>query len=163
MAAQASDKRLELAYDAAQKKLAMQDTTLGNVRTRANTLLATAALFTSFSAGIGLLNADPAKGPVFSPCASAGLLIIVVLLGGCVFYVAWPAKKWHFVPSASIIMEKIRAQETEEAIRTLVTNAMIDGGNENQPKLDRRHLAFRLAVILLVAEVALLIWLLIVR
>jgi hypothetical protein len=35
---QASDKRLEMAYDAAQKKLAMQDTTLGNVRTRANNL-----------------------------------------------------------------------------------------------------------------------------
>jgi hypothetical protein len=43
-----SDKRLELAYDAAEKKLSMQDATLGNVRTRANTLLATAALFTSF-------------------------------------------------------------------------------------------------------------------
>jgi hypothetical protein len=62
VADQTSDKRLELAYDAAQKKLAMQDTTLGNVRTRANTLLATAALFTSFSAGIGLLNNDPTKG-----------------------------------------------------------------------------------------------------
>ena len=61
----ASDKRLELSYDAAAKKLSMQDATLGNVRTRANTLLATAALFTSFSAGIGLISTDPTKGSVF--------------------------------------------------------------------------------------------------
>ncbi|WP_374023220.1 hypothetical protein [Mycobacterium sp. HNNTM2301] len=163
MAEQTSDKRLELAYDAAQKKLAMQDTTLGNVRTRANTLLATAALFTSFSAGIGLLNNDPTKGAVFPSCASVALLIIVVLLGGCVFYVVWTATGWHFVPSASIIMENIRANKTEDQIRTLITDAMIQGGKENQPKLDRRQLAFRVAVILLVAEVALLVWVLIVR
>src|SRR5262245_41071797 len=130
----------------------MQDTTLGNVRTRANTLLATAALFTSFSAGVGLINTDPSKGKVLSPCAGAALLIIVILLGICVFYVAWPAKRWHFVPSASIIMEKYRAGETEEAIRTYVTDKMIKGGNENQPKLDRRQKAFHAAIFLLVIE-----------
>jgi hypothetical protein len=141
----------------------MQDTTLGNVRTRANTLLATAALFTSFSAGTGLLNTDPNKGAVLSPCAGAGLLIVMVLLGACVLYVAWPAKDWAFVPSASIIMEKYRAGETEEAIRTFVTDAMVEGGKKNQPKLARRQNAFRVSVILLVVEVALLLWLLIVR
>ncbi|MEZ0358154.1 hypothetical protein [Mycobacterium sp. SA01] len=160
---QASDKRLELAYDAAQKKLAMQDTTLSNVRTRANTLLATAALFTSFSAGVGLINSDPSKGPVLSSCAGSALLIIVILLGACVFYVSWPAKGWHFVPSASIIMKKYRASETEEAIRIFVTDAMIKGSTENQPKLDRRQKAFRAAIFLLVVEVALLVWLFIVR
>lgn len=35
-----SDKRLELAYNAAEKMLALQDSTLANVRTRANNLLA---------------------------------------------------------------------------------------------------------------------------
>jgi hypothetical protein len=157
------DKRLELAYDAAQKMLAMQDTTLGNVRTRANSLLATAALFTSFSAGIGLLNTDRTKGAVLSPCAGAALLIIMVVLGACVLYVAWPAKNWAFVPSASIIMQKYRADETTDAIRTFVTDAMVEGGKKNLPKLKWRQRAFRVAIVLLVVEVALLVWLLIVR
>jgi hypothetical protein len=60
-------------------------------------------------------------------------------------------------------MENIRANKTEDEIRTLVTDAMIAGGNANQPKLDRRQIAFRVAVVLLVAEVALLVWVLIVR
>lgn len=163
VADQISDKRLELAYDAAQTKLAMQDTTLGNVRTRANTLLATAALFTSFSAGAGLLNTDPDKGSVLTSYAGTGLLIILVALGACVFYVDWPATNWAFVPSASIIMAKYRNDETEEAIRVFVTDAMVEGGKMNQPKLARRQNAFRAAVLLLVAEVALLVWLRIVR
>jgi hypothetical protein len=100
-----SDKRLELAYDAGEKKLAMQDSTLGNVRTRANNLLATAALFTSFSAGIGLTNTDRTKSPVLSPCAGTALLVVVILLGISVLYVALPATNWQFVPSAEKIME----------------------------------------------------------
>jgi hypothetical protein len=60
-------------------------------------------------------------------------------------------------------MQKYRAGETEDAIRTFVTDAMVEGGKKNQPKLGRRQNAFRAAVVLLVAEVALLIWLLIVR
>lgn len=159
MADQDSDKRLELAYNAAQTKLAMQDTTLGNIRTRANTLLASAALFTSFSAGAGLLNTKPDQGSVVSSYAGTSLLVILVLLGACVIYVDWPATNWAFVPSASIIMEKYRDDETEEAIRVFVTDAMIEGGKKNQPKLDRRQNAFRAAVVLLVAEVALLLWL----
>lgn len=159
MADQDSDKRLELAYNAAQTKLAMQDTTLGNIRTRANTLLASAALFTSFSAGAGLLNTNPDQGSVVSSYAGTSLLVILVLLGACVIYVDWPATNWAFVPSASIIMEKYRDDETEEAIRVFVTDAMIEGGKKNQPKLDRRQNAFRAAVVLLVAEVALLLWL----
>lgn len=161
MGDQISDKRLELAYDAAQKKLAMQDATLGNVRTRANTLLATAALFTSFSAGIGLLNTDSSKGPVFPTCAATWLAVIMVLLGVCVVYISWTVKEWHYVPSARIIMEKIGKNKSEDEIREFVTKAMIDGADSNAPPLRRRQLAFRASNILLVIEVSLLVGVLI--
>jgi hypothetical protein len=158
-----SDKRLELAYDAGKKKLAMQDSTLGNVRTRANNLLATAALFTSFSAGIGLINTDRTKGLVLSPCAGTALLIVVILLGISVLYVALPATNWQFVPSAEKIMEKYDQGQDEASIRKFVIAAMIQGGKDNQAKLDRRQWAFRLAALLLVVEIALLVWILIAR
>jgi len=162
---QTSDKRLELAYDAAQKKLAMQDATLSNVRTRANNLLAAAALFTSFSAGVGLINTDPNKGKVLSACTGGALLTILILLGISVLVVVWPVD-WVFVPSAAIIMSMIRDQQTqhtEDSIRTYVTDEMVKGGNKNHNKLKRKQKFFRAAVVLLVAEVVFLVWLLIVK
>jgi hypothetical protein len=68
---------VELAYEAAQQWLSMQDTTLANLRTRANNLLAAAALFTSFSAGVGLINNDPKKALVFPHYAALALFVIV--------------------------------------------------------------------------------------
>ncbi len=158
-----TDKRLELAYDAGEKKLAMQDSTLGSVRTRANNLLATAALFTSFSAGVGLINTDRTKGPVLSPCAGIALLVVVILLGISVLYVVFPTPKWQHVPSASTILEMYNRGQGETAIRKTVIAAMIKGGNDNQGKLDRRQWAFRIAALLLVCEIALLVWILIVK
>lgn len=158
-----TDKRLELAYDAGEKKLAMQDSTLANVRTRANNLLATAALFTSFSAGVGLINTDRTKGPVLSPCAGIALLVVLILLGISVLYVILPATNWQFVPSASKIMELYNRGQDETAIRKTVIAAMIQGGKDNQGKLDRRQWALRIAALLLVCEIALLVWILIVK
>jgi hypothetical protein len=157
------DKRLELAYDAGEKKLAMQDSTLANVRTRANNLLATAALFTSFSAGVGLINTDRTKGAVLSPCAGIALLVVLILLGISVLYVVFPAPNWQFVPSASKILEMYDQGKGETFIRKTVIAAMIKGGNDNQPKLDRRQWAFRLAALLLLCEIAILVWILIAK
>jgi len=157
-----ADKRLELAYDAGQRLLAMQDTTLGNVRTRANNLLAVAALFTSFAAGLGLINADRTNGPVISPCAAIALLVIVLLLGIMVIYVIWPVD-WVFGPSARLIMEKYNDGEDETAIRKYVIEKMIEGGKKNDVALRDKQLAFRVAVILLLVEIVLLLMILVVR
>lgn len=152
-----SDKRLELAYDAAQKKLNLQDSTLSNTRTRANTLLATSALFVSFSAGVGLVRTDPTRGAVFPVWAAWVLLGVVVALGLSVLFVLWPVKSWCYVPSASIIMKKVDAGDDEVAIRRHVIDAMIEGSATNATALDRKQDAFRVAVVLLVIEVALLV------
>ena len=61
------DERLELAYEAALKSVGNQDATLGTLRTRANNLLATPALFTSFSTAVGLIDTSRNNGPVLSP------------------------------------------------------------------------------------------------
>jgi hypothetical protein len=155
-----SDKRLELAYDAAAKTLTMQDTTLGNVRTRANNLLATAALFTSFSAGVGLINTDPKKGAVLSSGSGGALLAAVILLGISVLVVVWPTKKWHFGPSATAILAQVDQGKDEIALRRFVTDAMISGIAENKKSLAWKQRFFRAAVVLLVGEVSVLIWIL---
>jgi hypothetical protein len=152
-----SDKRLELAYNAAEKWLTMQDATLTSVRTRANTLLATAALFTSFSAGIGLINTDPSKGAAFPTIAAGVLLLVIVALGACVGVVNWPARGWVFVPSAPQIMERYRAGQDEAEIREWVIDKMISGAKRNATQLGFKQKAFRAAALLLAGEVALLV------
>ena len=59
---QASDKRLELAYDPGVQHLAAQTASIESLRTRANNLLGATALCASFAAGVGLINTDPSKG-----------------------------------------------------------------------------------------------------
>lgn len=128
-----SDRRLELAYGAAEKKLSMQDATLASVRTRATNLLAIAALFTSFSAWIGVINIDPTKGSVLGPVAGIGLLTLVVLLGVSVLVVVWPVKVWAFVPWVSKIMQMNESDEGEASIRKTV----IERGTESPSRPNR--------------------------
>lgn len=150
------DNRLQIAYNAAESTLRVQDTTLGNLRTRANTLLAAAALFTTFSTGIGLFHTDPRTGLVLSPAKAVLLIAVVAVLGLCVFFVEWPAKGWCFSPSAEKIMELDRSS-SEADIREYVVAAMITGINSNARKLKHKQRAFEFAASLLVVEVALLV------
>jgi hypothetical protein len=151
-----SDKRLELAYDAIQENLKMQDATLASTRTRANNLLATSTLFVSFSAAVGLINNDPDMGSVFFPGIAAVLLLVAVALGVSVLIVAWPVKNWCYVPSASIILDMTEAGKSEAEIRRHVVKELIKGAKANRSMLRFRQDAFRCAVILLIIEVTLL-------
>jgi hypothetical protein len=152
-----ADKRLELAYSAAQDLLKTQNDTLASTRLRANNLLATTALFVSFSAGVGLVNTDPTKGMVFCPFLAFILLLVVMALGGCVLFVAWPAKEWSYTPSARVILARVDAGDNEDTVRRFITCKMIEGADLNHAKLKPRQVAFRVAVALLVVEVALLV------
>lgn len=152
-----SDKRLELAYEAGQDLLKMQEDLLANTRTRANTLLTASALFVSFSVGVGLINTDPKKGAIFPAWLAIVLLLLVVGVGVSVAIVLWPTKDWCFGPSASKIIKKIDEGKSEVDIRRYVTDAMIDGAAANLKMLERRQNAFRLAAFLLVVEVVALV------
>jgi hypothetical protein len=151
-----TDKRLELAYEAARETLNMQQVSLANLRTQANTLLATAALFTSFSVGIGLLHSDPTKAPVLSSGKGLLLLAVVAAIGFCVLSVLWPAN-WQFGPSAKVIMLEYYEGHDEASIRKHITNEMQNGFEANREKLRQKQLGFRLAAALLLVEVGLLI------
>jgi hypothetical protein len=157
----AVDKRLELAYDAAEKRLAIQLTTLGNLRTLANVALAAATLFVTISVGFGLFNTDKTKGPVLDP-SHAKLLIgvlvgVLILLTTCVGTVFLPVKKWEYTPSAKKIMTKYYVFNDEALIRRYVIDEMIRGIEKNNNTLKRRFWGFRTALVLVVAEVALLL------
>lgn len=159
-----SDKRLELAYAACQQTLTMQDGTLGNLRTRANNLLAAAALFTSFSTGVGLINNDPTKGSVFPHAAALALIVIVALLGVSVLIVLWPAKNWVFTASAGGILAAADEKDAngkflndEDAIRREVINSLSGAIHANTETITFKSRAFQAAAILLLAEVLLLL------
>jgi hypothetical protein len=149
-----ADKRLELAYDAGVKALAMQDATLGSVRTRASNLLSAAALFTSVSTAIGLINTNPDHGAVLAPWKAIVLIAVVAALGVCVVYVLWTTD-WSFGPDPQQILDKVG--EDESAIREFVTKAMIAAIATNLSNLKRKQKALRWAASLLIAEVVLLI------
>ncbi len=152
------DTRLVLAYEAAKAVLSGQDTTLGNTRTRANNLLATAALLTSFAAGIGLLNPDPKKGVTF-PALEAWLLLgVLVALAALVLYVLWTIDPWHFGPDPKEIM-RLRAEgNSEEVIREFVIGKLLEGIDVNRENLRKKQAAFRGAAFLLLVESLILVW-----
>jgi hypothetical protein len=151
------EKSVELAYDSAREILKSQDTTLGNLRTRAGSLLTTAALLTSFSTALGLINLDPARGAVLPPWAAWALLGALVGLGALVLFVFWPVKTWHFGPHPGVILEKADDGKSLSMIRRYVTERMLAGMGDNAVALRRRQTAFRWSVGLLLAEVSVLV------
>jgi hypothetical protein len=151
-----SQQQLDLAYEACQKTLASQDTTLGNVRTRANTLLSTSALFVSFSAGIGLINTDPHKGTVLSAPKALALLFVVLALGLCVLFVLWPIDGWIFSVSARKLMQRSNT-DTRAALQTYVLEEVVQGIEDNRVALDTKQRGLRCAAMLLLVEILLLV------
>jgi hypothetical protein len=152
-----SDRSLELAYTAAQDMLSEQVATFARLRTRANNMLSTAALFISFSAGVGLINIDPAKGTVFRSGVALGLVLVVLVLGACVLYISWLARGWYWSPSASEMLEMVDAGQSEAAIRRHFIRVMVEKAAANEKQLAPRRRAFRGATILLLVEVLVLL------
>lgn len=152
-----SDARLELAYDAAAIALSQQDTTLGNLRNRATALLTAAALVTSFSTGVGLVNTDPARGEVLPVWTALALLAILVAIGILSTVVLWPVKSWRFGPDSTVILKGITKGDDVNAIRKHVAEQMTAGRNQNGKKLAKRTNCYRGGVVLLVLEVIVLV------
>ena len=157
MAEPAGDPRLSLAYDAAVKLLSVQDGTLGNLRNRATGILSVAALAVSFSVGLGLLNRDPAKGPVFPNWGSLALLATLICIGFFVMVVLWPIRGWSYGAHPGVILQKIKEEESEDSIRQFVASALASDALTNSKSIKKRYTCYQLAVILLLAEVAILV------
>lgn len=134
----------------------MQDTTLSNVRSRATNVLSTAALLTSFSAGVGLINLDAKRGATFPLAGAVGLLLTTVVIGALVIHVHWPVD-WHYGPSASKMRDRRKADDTEDQVREFVLDGMLDGIEENHATLVARMWAFRIASLLLLVDVVIVL------
>ena len=150
-----ADEVVRLAYDEARAALREQDATLGNVRNRATGLLAAAAVGTSFAATVGLLNTDPGRGAVFPAWAGWVLLLLVTSVGVGVMVVLWPAPRWQFGPNPRRLLDSVGA-EVDVVLRA-ATDAMIAALASNDRQLRQRMNAYRAAVLVLTAQVALLI------
>jgi hypothetical protein len=152
-----SDPRLELAYDAVIKLLSIQDGSLGNLRTRATGLLSVAALVTTFSTGLGLINLDPAKAPIFPTWTALLLLAILVVIGVLSMIILWPIRHWRYGANPTIILQKSEQEKTEEEIRRDITLDLISGLEKNRGHLRIRFICYQWAVIFLLVEVVTLV------
>lgn len=152
----AADPRLQLEYEAAADTLKMQSATLDSLRSRATNVLSTAALLTSFSAGIGLLNLDPKRGATFPLTAAIGLLAVTIGIGILVTRVHWPVT-FHHGPSASRMQELRLAGKSESQVRDNLVGEMLKGASENRTALTNKVKAFQLGSILLLVDVVILL------
>lgn len=151
-----ADDRLKLAYDAAAAHLGQQDATLGNLRNRATAVLSAAALVTSFSAGVGLLNTDSAKGSVFPVWGSVTLLMIVIAIGVLTMMIVWPVKGWVYGAAPAVILAETASSRDIDTILRDAATSLVSGIAGNAKVIDRRLQYFRLAVVLVIVEIAVL-------
>lgn len=148
---------VQLAYTAAVNTLSRQNATLNNLRSRATALLTVAALSTSFSTGVGLLNINHSNGSTFPTWAAYTLLGIVVVIGALCVFILWPIAKFGYDPSATYILKHTDQGETADQIARALTGDMIEGSTENDRGIDLRMRAFEIGAVLLIAEVAVLV------
>jgi hypothetical protein len=150
-----ADEVIRLAYDEARAALREQDASLSNLRNRATALLAATAVGASFASSIGLLNADPKRGPVFPAWAGWTLLLLVLLVGAGVMTVLWPAQNWGYGPSPKKILSGANAQADQ--VLEAATEAMIVALASNDRVLRHRVNVYRVTVAVLMIQVALFV------
>lgn len=153
----ALEDRVQLAYTAAVNTLSRQNATLNNLRSRATALLTVAALSTSFSTGVGLLNVNHANGTTFPTWAAYTLLGIVVVIGALCVFILWPIHAFGYDPSANYILEHADQGESADQIARALADVMIRGRNDNDRGINVRMTAFQVGAVLLIVEVAVLV------
>jgi hypothetical protein len=79
-----------MVYDAVKGGLESDAKSMDNIRSRTVSLLASATLFISFSAGLGFINVDPNRGPVTPLWVSLLLMGFLVAILVLVIFVLHP-------------------------------------------------------------------------
>jgi hypothetical protein len=141
----------ELAYQEAQRALEDQERTVVELRSRAGTLIAAAAITTSFFGGQALAH---------HKLDAAGWLAIgcFVALGVAVLAILWPRRDWEFAIEPSRFIETYLEPEEGDPLdvpliqRDLALH-MGASAQLNREQLRRLTTAFRVAAVLLLAEV----------
>lgn len=145
-------------YEASVRSIARQQTALDNIRSRAGTLLAAAAIVTSFLGAEALQDPGSKAGSVDRSLQLPEAIAIgaFVALAVTVLVILWPRKFVFRVSAKQILGEHIEVQkdpwDTVKLQRNLALWLEIHA-KENQPKLDCMLWWFRAGCILLVIEV----------
>ena len=150
-----SNEVLKLAYDAAGDALKQQDSTLGNLRTRATGLLAAAAVGTSFATSVGLYKAEPNVAKALPTWAGWSLLTLTIMIGVSVMIALWPASNWNFGPNPPALLASV-AKDIDD-VYTQAAGAMVAAAKANDHALKRRFLAYRIGVAALIFQVVTLV------
>jgi hypothetical protein len=148
-----ADSVFEVPYAESVRMLTQQASALDNLRSRASTILAAAALVTTFLGGQALAKAS-------APLSPWGWAAIAALFGvlGCTLWVLYPWNGWIYGQSATQMIRRFDSTEPPpdlERLHRATAMSLEQNFRDNEIKLERLSWAFRLACILTVAETAL--------
>ncbi len=150
---------LERKYDAQVKSLEGLDATITAIRTRAIALITAAALILSFAAGLGVVNSDPSRGKVTSGWVAVGLSVSIAVLALAVLWIVVPCR-WR-IPQARYFgmgePDESDADASDESLRRAL-NRLVDDFNHNHGKVRRRAMILVVAVVSLIAEIGIILY-----
>jgi hypothetical protein len=145
---------LRLAYESSVRAIGDQAGVLESLRSRAGTMLAAAALVTSFFGGQALVE----EGLDLEPWSLVGLAVAAfIAMAACTIFILWPFEFWFNVSAAEMLaIVDSRPSDNPvtggEAYRELALR-LEDNYDYNLPTIRRLISAFRLAILCLVIEV----------
>ena len=147
--------QLKFAVEQGVENLRVQDSTLAKLRDRAAGILLAASLVISIAGGFGVTK----KNSVFLPTWTAILLLaILVLIGALVVVVQWPVGGWSFGLHPALILKRIDEGDNEDALHRYLINELVQAMAANGKTIKIRGRLYRLAAVLLIAEVAIFAW-----
>jgi len=140
-----------LAFEEARRALEDQERAVSELRSRAGSLIAGAAITTSFFGGQALnRDAINATGWIAIGC--------FVLLGLTVLFIVWPRRDWEFALSPQKFLQTyLEPQDAEPLALHLIHRDLAlhigSSASSNRSKLRHVMIAFRAGAVLLTAEV----------
>src|SRR5437763_4227163 len=143
-----------LAYDEARSAIAAQQSALDGLRARAGTLLAAAALVTSFLGGQVLTKPTVTARSGFARASIGGggwsAIALFAALALLTLAILWPYE-WRFEMSATTILS-VEPDGDIAAVRSQLATYHEQNYDLNKLTLDRLFTCFRLACVCLVGE-----------
>ncbi|MFE5561812.1 hypothetical protein [Streptomyces sp. NPDC056544] len=150
------EERERTAYEAVMNLFAAQERTVGNYRTRATAIFATASFVVSFSTSVGLIGNDPGKGAVFPYWAAITLLSVVAIQGGLIMLILWPRTFSYGHEITALIHPKVEDAQRRPIDTKLIEDLLRDL-SRNRKQIVSLSRLYRGATFLLLVEVAVIL------